>query len=101
MEVARVNQLEFPSEEALNKFDEARKRGVGSINPYASIQLVVKTSPTSLLAINVFTSKVAAEAAIPYREKFTEENGFKEEWYMDGELFQHYVNHRAGNLIEE
>ena len=30
MEVARVNQLEFPSEEALNEFDETRKRGVGA-----------------------------------------------------------------------
>ena len=28
IEIARVNKLEYPSEEALNKFDEARKRGV-------------------------------------------------------------------------
>ena len=100
MEVARVNQLEFPSEEALNEFDKTRKRGVGSVNPYASIQLVIKTGPTSLLAINVFANMAAAEAAIPHRKKFIEENGFKEEWYMYGQLFQHYVNHLAGKLIE-
>ena len=53
------------------------------------------------MAINVFLKKATAEVAIPYREKFIEDNGFKKEWYTDGRFFQHYVNYRAGKLTPE
>tara|TARA_A100001011_G_scaffold347344_1_gene384410 strand:- start:458 stop:619 length:162 start_codon:yes stop_codon:yes gene_type:complete len=53
------------------------------------------------MAINVFPNRATAEVAIPYREKFIEDNGFKKDWYIDDEFVQHYVKYRAGKLTPE
>ena len=53
MEVARINSFKFPKEKAVDEFIALRERqSVGSASKYAMIQMAVKASPSSLLALS-------------------------------------------------
>ena len=102
MEVARINSFEFPTEKAMDEFIALReKQGAGSASKYATIQMAVRTSPTSLLAVLVFPNQAAADAGLVHRNKVMAEIKFKEEWFLEGEFLQLYQNHMARKLKPE
>ena len=106
MEVARINSLEFPTEEKTDAFIANREKKGGKVtNPYATIQMSIRTGPTSMMSIFVFPNEEAAEAALEHREimikKAQSEFKFKEEWYLEGEFLQLYQNHMARKLKPE
>ena len=50
MEVARINSLEFPTEEKTDAFIANREEKGGKVtNPYATIQMSIRTGPTSMM----------------------------------------------------
>ena len=106
MEVARINSLEFPTEEKTDAFIANREKKGGKVtNPYATIQMSIRTGPTSMMSIFVFPNEEAAEAALKHREimikKTQSEFRFKEEWYLEGEFLQLYQNHMARKFKPE
>ena len=53
MEVARINSFEFPKEEKTDAFIADReKKGSKVTNPYATIQMSIRTGLSSFLALS-------------------------------------------------
>ena len=67
MELVHINSLKFSAEKKMDAVIANReKQGVSETNQYATIQMSIRTGPTSTMAVFVFPGDAAAEAALKH-----------------------------------
>ncbi len=61
MSVARINMLEFETEDDLNKRAELYEKDAPTLFPNAEILLTIKTGPTTAMSVSIYPDKQSAE----------------------------------------
>ena len=89
MSVARINMVDWRSEEL---FVEKTKNTASTMRqsfPNAEIMLRIKTTPTSVVAISVYPSQEKADEARVELDKRVADYGdaVKDHWFLDVELY--------------
>ena len=69
MSVARINMLEFETEDDLNKRAELYEKDAPTLFPNAEILLTIKTGPTTAMSVSIYPDKKSAEKALIRRDK--------------------------------
>ena len=93
MSIARVNMVEWRSEEEFLEISEEYNKKSSKTFPDAEILLRIKTTPTSEIAISVFPNQEKADEAKIQRDMNFEKQGakVKDQWFLEGEVVQAYV----------
>ena len=93
MSTARINMLEFDSEEDLNQRAEMYQREAPELFPNAEILLTIKTGPTSAMSVSIYPDEKSAEESLIRRNKHFKaaEVQPREAWYLEGEVVQRHV----------
>ena len=93
MSIARINMLEFETEDVLNKRVTEYSEQAPELFPDAEILLSIQTSPTSAMSISVYPDEQAAEKALSTREKHFQSarTQHKEAWFLEGTVRQVHV----------
>ena len=93
MSTARINMLEFDSEEDLNQRAEMYQREAPELFPNAEILLTIKTGPTSAMSVSIYPDEKSAEESLIQRDKHFKaaEVQPREAWYLEGEVVQRHV----------
>ena len=93
MSIARLNMLEWRSEEEFLEISDQFNKESAKTFPDAEILLRIKTTPTSVIAISVFPNQEEADEAKIQRDKNFEKYGakVKDQWFLEGEVVQAYV----------
>ena len=93
MSTARINMLEFNSEEDLNQRAEMYQREAPELFPNAEILLTIKTGPTSAMSVSIYPDEKSAEESLIQRNKHFKaaEVQPREAWYLVGEVVQRHV----------
>ncbi len=96
MSIARINMLEWRSEEEFLEISDQFNKESAKTFPDAEILLRIKTTPTSVIAISVFPNQEKADEAKIQRDKNFEKYGakVKDQWFLEGEVVQAYVKPR-------
>ena len=94
MSIARINSVEFETEEQLEErtrmFDDKE-----IILPLeAEAVLFIKTGPTTALSILVYPDQETADASLETREKLMSTTKFKDQFYLEGEVQRLQINKR-------
>ena len=64
MSVARINMLEFDTEDDLNKRAELYEKDAPTLFPNAEILLTIKTGPTTAMSVSIYPDKQSAESLL-------------------------------------
>ena len=64
------------------------KQGAGSASKYPKVQMTVRTSHSSLMAVLIFPNQVAADAGLAHINKVMTEIEIGEEWFLVGDFLQ-------------
>ena len=93
MSIARVNMVEWRSEEEFLEISEEYNKKSSKTFPDAEILLRIRTTPTSVIAISVFPNQEKADEAKIQRDKNFEMHGVKvkDQWFLEGEVVQAYI----------
>ena len=93
MSTARINMLEFESEEDLNQRAAMYQREAPELFPNAEILLTIRTGPTSAMSVSVYPDEVMAEEALTRRDKHfkTAKIQPRESWYLEGKVVQRHI----------
>ena len=93
MSTARINMLEFDSEEDLNQRASTYQKDAPTLFPNAEILLTIKTGPTTAMSVSIYPDKKAAEEALTRRDKHfkTAEIQPQEAWYIEGKVVQRHI----------
>ena len=93
MSTARINMLEFDSEEDLNQRAETYQREAPKLFPNAEILLTIKTGPTSAMSVSIYPDEKSAEGSLIRRNKHFKAAKVqpREAWYLVGEVVQRHV----------
>ena len=93
MSTARINMLEFDSEEDLNQRAEMYQREAPELFPNAEILLTIKTGPTSAMSVSIYPDEKSAEESLIRRNKHFKaaEVQPREAWYLEGHVVQRHV----------
>ena len=93
MSTARINMLEFDSEEDLNQRAEMYQREAPELFPNAEILLTIKTGPTTAMSVSIYPDKESAEKSLIRRDKHfkTAEIQPREAWYLEGKVVQRHI----------
>ena len=93
MSVARINMVEWRSEEEFLEISEEYNKVSSKTFPDAEMLLRIRTTPTSVIAISVFPNQEKADEAKIQRDKNFEKHGtkIKDQWFLEGEVVQAYV----------
>ena len=93
MSTARINMLEFDSEEDLNQRAGTYQREAPKLFPNAEILLTIKTGPTSAMSVSIYPDEKSAEESLIRRNKHFKaaEVQPREAWYLEGEVVQRHV----------
>ena len=93
MSTARINMLEFDSEEDLNERAETYQREAPKLFPNAEILLTIKTGPTSAMSVSIYPDKKSADEALIRRDKHfkTAEIQPREAWHLEGKVVQRHI----------
>lgn len=93
MSIARINMLEWRSEEEFLEISDQFNKESAKTFPDAEILLRIRTTPTSEIAISVFPNQEKADEAKIQRDKNFEKYGakVKDQWFLEGEVVQAYV----------
>ena len=93
MSIARINMLEWRSEEEFLEISDQFNKESAKTFPDAEILLRIKTTPTSVIAISVFPNQEKADEAKIQRDKNFEKYGakVKDQWFLEGKVVQAYV----------
>ena len=93
MSIARINMVEWRSEEEFLEISEQYNKESAKTFPDAEILLRIRTTPTSEIAISVFPNQEKADEAKIQRDKNFEKHGakVKDQWFLEGEVVQAYV----------
>ena len=94
MSVARINMVDWRSEEL---FVEKTKNTASTMRlsfPNAEIMLRIKTTPTSVVAISVYPSQEKADEARAELDKRMADYGdaVKDHWFLEGEVISAHIN---------
>ena len=94
MSVARINMVDWRSEEL---FSEKTKNTASTMRqsfPNAEIMLRIKTTPTSVVAISVYPSQEKADEARVELDKRVAGYGdaVKDHWFLEGEVLSAHIN---------
>ena len=93
MSIARINMVEWRSEEEFLEISEQYNKESAKMFPDAEILLRIRTTPTSEIAISVFPNQEKADEAKIERDKNFKKRGakVKDQWFLEGEVVQAYV----------
>ena len=93
MSTARINMLEFDSEEDLNQRAETYQREAPKLFPNAEILLTIKTGPTSAMSVSIYPDEKSAEESLIRRNKHFKAAKVqpREAWYLEGQVVQRHV----------
>tara|TARA_Y100001970_G_C14148475_1_gene811223 strand:- start:102 stop:386 length:285 start_codon:yes stop_codon:yes gene_type:complete len=93
MSTARINMLEFESEEDLDQRAGAYQKDAPKLFPNAEILLTIKTGPTSAMSVSIYPDEKSAEESLILRDKHFKaaEVQPREAWYLEGEVVQRHV----------
>ena len=93
MSVARINMLEFETEDDLNKRAELYEKDAPKLFPTAEILLTIKTGPTTAMSVSIYPDKQSAEESLIRRDKHfkTAEIQPREAWYLEGKVLQRHI----------
>jgi len=93
MSVARINMLEFETEDDLNKRAELYEKDAPTLFPTAEILLTIKTGPTTAMSVSIYPDKQSAEESLIRRDKHfkTAEIQPREAWYLEGKVLQRHI----------
>ena len=93
MSTARINMLEFDSEEDLNERAETYQREAPKLFPNAEILLTIKTGPTSAMSVSIYPDEKSAEESLIRRNKHFKAAKVqpREAWYLEGQVVQRHV----------
>ena len=93
MSTARINMLEFDSEEDLNERAETYQREAPKLFPNAEILLTIKTGPTSAMSVSIYPDEKSAEESLVRRNKHFKAAKVqpREAWYLEGHVVQRHV----------
>ena len=93
MSTARINMLEFDSEEDLNQRAETYQREAPKLFPNAEILLTIKTGPTSAMSVSIYPDEKSAEESLIRRNKHFKAAKVqpREAWYLEGHVVQRHV----------
>ena len=93
MSVARINMLEFETEDDLNKRADLYGKDAPTLFPTAEILLTIKTGPTTAMSVSVYPDKQSAEESLIRRDKHfkTAEIQLREAWYLGGKVVQRHI----------
>ncbi len=93
MSTARINMLEFDSEEDLNQIAGTYQREAPKLFPNAEILLTIKTGPTSAMSVSIYPDEKSAEESLVRRNKHFKAAKVqpREAWYLEGHVVQRHV----------
>ena len=93
MSIARINMLEFDTEDDLEQRANVYKNEAPKLFPNAEILLTIRTGPTSAMSVSVYPNDQAAEVALVKRDKHfkTAEIQPREAWYLEGKVVQRHI----------
>ena len=93
MSTARINMLEFDSEEDLNQRAGTYQKDAPTLFPNAEILLTIKTGPTTAMSVSIYPDKQSAEESLIRRDKHfkTAEIQPREAWYLEGKVVQRHI----------
>ena len=93
MSTARINMLEFDSEEDLNQRAETYQREAPKLFPNAEILLTIKTGPTSAMSVSIYPDEKSAKVSLIRRNKHFKAAKVqpREAWYLEGQVVQRHV----------
>lgn len=94
MKIARINMIEFKSEEELLAQQDQWQKVVGDTFPEAILQMGVQVGPTSVMSISLYPDQNTADNALAKRDLvFTTKADVMDGWQMEGPLRHfHYKN---------
>ena len=93
MSIARINMLEFDTEDDLEQRANVYKNEAPKLFPNAEILLTIRTGPTSAMSVSVYPNDQAAEVALVKRDKHfkSAEIQPREAWYLEGKVVQRHI----------
>ena len=93
MSIARINMLEFDTEDDLEKRAKVYMNEAPKLFPDAEILLTIKTGPTSAMSVSVYPDKLVAQEALERRDNHfeTAEIQPREAWYLEGKVVQRHI----------
>ena len=93
MSIARINMLEFDTEDDLEQRARVYMNEGPELFPNAEILLTIKTGPTSAMSVSVYPNELMAKEALIKREKHfkTAKIQPREAWYLEGRVVQRHV----------
>ena len=93
MSVARINMLEFETEDDLNKRAELYEKDAPKLFPTAEILLTIKSGPTTAMSVSIYPDKQSAEESLIRRDKHfkTAKIQPRESWYLEGNVVQRHI----------
>ena len=69
MSVARINMLDFETEDDPSKRAELYEKDAPTLFPNAEILLTIKTGPTTAMSVSIYPDKQSAEESLIRRDK--------------------------------
>ena len=93
MSIARINMLEFETEDDLNKRAKLYEKDAPKLFPNAQILLTIKTGPTSAMSVSIYPDEKSAEESLIRRDKHFKaaEVQPREAWYLEGQVVQRHI----------
>ena len=93
MSIARINMLEFETEDDLNKRAELYEKDAPTLFPNAELLLTIKTGPTSAMSVSIYPNEKVAEESLIRRNKHfrAAEVQPREAWYLEGKVVQKHI----------
>ena len=93
MSIARINMLEFETEEDLAKRAELYGKDAPTLFPNAEILLTIKTGPTSAMSVSIYPDEKSAKDSLIRRDKHFKaaEVQPREAWYLEGKVVQRHI----------
>ena len=94
MSVARINMVDWLSEELFVEKTKNTESTMRQSFPNAEIMLRIKTTPTSIVAISIYPTQEKADEARVELDKRIGDYGdaVKDHWFLEGEVISAHIN---------
>ena len=93
MSIARINMLEFDTENDLEERAKEYMSEAPKLFPNAEILLTIRTGPTSAMSVSVYPNEQDAEVALVKRDEHFKSAKIqpREAWYLEGKVVQRHI----------
>ena len=93
MSIARINMLEFDTDDDLEHRANVYKNEAPKLFPNAEILLTIRIGPTSATSVSVYPNDQSAEVSLVKRDQHfkTAKIQHREAWYLEGEVVQRHI----------